>query len=300
MSGTRSRTARTGTNTRLRTLVSDEEPANAGHASGTGRNGAALPGRPNMIYPHVIYPNAIWDAGVNAGYRAGRSRMRACVCHYTVGVDSTPIGQRGFFHFLIGRDGGVTQFAELDAVTWHAGEWNREGPGIEVEYLPGRDDEVFTPQARAACGELVAWVAAQGIPAVYYDGDRLEVGAWSGFISHRSLIQTEEHFDYWPQADWDAMVTKPAPSVEDDMQTLFTVDGATNYYLDPDVGMIPLLNATQTFQVFTISQAEFDRMNTRPKGEGLTTADVEAAIRKVLNQTQIKPGTLRVKTLSVP
>ncbi len=150
------------------------------------------------------YPNAVWNPGVNAGYRAGRNTMRTAVCHYTVGRNSTPIGLRGYFQFLIARDGTVQQFAEADAVCWHAGDpWNSRGPGIEVEYYD--EAEVFTDAQRAACAELVKWL---GIPLDLYDGPR--VADHHGFITHRSLLQSgDAHSDYWPQEDWDAM-TGPA------------------------------------------------------------------------------------------
>jgi hypothetical protein len=152
------------------------------------------------------YPKAVVELGANAGYKQGRSWMHAVVCHYTVGRNSTPIGLRGFFNFLVTRDGTVVQFAEVDAVTWHAGEWNAEGPGIEVEYLD--EETIFTPEALAATGELVRWLGSEwGVPLVYHDGERVAPGGWRGFISHRSLIQREQHHDYWPVEDWTTMTT---------------------------------------------------------------------------------------------
>lgn len=158
----------------------------------------------------MIYPAAIWNPGVNAGYRAGRNTMTTAVAHFTVGRNSTGIGKQGYFHFLISRDGTVQQFCEADAVAWHAGDpWNSRGPGIEVEYLD--EDTIFTDAARAACGELVKWL---GIPLNFYDGPR--IADWAGFITHRSLVQSgDAHSDYWPQEDWDAMTTiTPLPLEE--------------------------------------------------------------------------------------
>jgi hypothetical protein len=172
------------------------------------------------------FPGAVWRPGVNAGYRAGRSTMFTAVCHYTVGRDSRPIGDRGYFNFLVSRDGTVTQFAEADAVTWHAGNWNGRGPGIEVEYLPGVDDEVFTDAARDACGELVRWLGST-IPLDYYDAAR--INTWHGFIAHGSLIQSgDSHTDSWPRSDWDQMVGT-APPVKDDTMRLFH-DPATDLW----------------------------------------------------------------------
>jgi N-acetylmuramoyl-L-alanine amidase len=162
----------------------------------------------------MIYPAAIWNPGRNAGYNAGRNAMRACVCHYTVGRNSTGIGVDGYFHFLVSRDGTVQQFAELDAVTWHCGDpYNGLGPSIEVEYLD--EPEMFTPSQLDACGALVRWVADQGIPLHYYDtgGDNdLRVWEHDGFLSHRACQSSADwHYDYWEQADWDAMIGGPVP-----------------------------------------------------------------------------------------
>ena len=147
--------------------------------------------------PDPIYPGAVWRPGVNADN--GQTSMESVVCHYTVGRDSRPIGDRGYFHFLVSRDGTVTQFARANAVCWHAGQpWNERGPGIEVEYLPGADDDVFTPAAWIATGQLDAWLHNEwGVPLAFHDGPRL--ASWNGFITHRSLIQTgDAHSDYWP------------------------------------------------------------------------------------------------------
>ena len=150
--------------------------------------------------------------------------MRVVVCHYTVGYNSAPIGLRGYFQFLVGRDGTVTQFAEVDAVCWHAGEWNVYGPGIEVEY---RDEPtIFTDPQRAACGGLVGWLNSEwGVPLDYYDGPRQSPSDQHGFMSHRSLVQTEQHYDFWPVEDWLAMIPPNEPEVPD-MRILKGPDGA--------------------------------------------------------------------------
>ncbi len=152
--------------------------------------------------PDPRYPGAVWRPGANADN--GHTTMETAVCHYTVGRDSRPIGDRGYFHFLVSRDGTVTQFARADAICWHAGDpWNGRGPGIEVEYLD--EPTIFTPEADAATGELVAWLEQEwNIPAEFYDGDRR--ATWHGFITHRSLIQTgDAHSDYWPYLPGDPM-----------------------------------------------------------------------------------------------
>lgn len=204
----------------------------------------------------MIYPGADWNPGVNAGYAAGRNQMRLCVAHFTVGVDSTPVGLAGYFHFLVSRGGHVQQFAELDALCWHAGQANKYGPGIEVEYLPGVDAEVFTGPQRAACGLLVEWVHQQDIPKTYYDGPRVDPALTTGFISHRSILQTDPHTDWWPQADWDAMVVPPTQETG----MLYTIDQASFYAYEPHVGFIPATTYTGVGWL-QIDQATYDRMN---------------------------------------
>jgi len=132
--------------------------------------------------------------------------MRTHVCHYTVGRDSNSIGERGYFHFLIRRNGEIVQYAEIDALTWHVGDWNGYGPGTEVEYLPGEDDMVFTDAARATCSLLVKWLNTEwGFPLDYYDGDRI-APIYDGFIAHRSVLGGD-HTDFWPREDWDRMIS---------------------------------------------------------------------------------------------
>lgn len=158
-----------------------------------------------------IYPGAVWNPGAAAGYVKGRNSVSCCKAHYTVGRDSTGIGLQGYFQFLVSRDGRVQQFAEVDALCWDSGEWNGTGPGIEIEYLD--EPEIFTDASRQSCGLLVAWLVSEwGIRAGYYDSTRLPLSSgYQGFISHRSLIQSEEHYDYWPQTDWALMTATPAP-----------------------------------------------------------------------------------------
>lgn len=161
------------------------------------------------------YPAAVWMPGRNAGYAAGRTPVESVVCHYTVGRNSTGIGLQGYYQFQVNRDGSVFQFAETDAVCFHAGSpWNSRGPGIEVEYLPGVDDELWTPPQREATARLVEWLHDEwGVPYDFYDGPR--VSTHVGFITHRSLVQTgDAHSDWWPELPRTTDTTPP--SEEDD------------------------------------------------------------------------------------
>lgn len=138
--------------------------------------------------------------------------MQSAVCHYTVGRDSTGVGKRGYFQFLVSRTGIIQQFAEADAVCWHGGDpWNGRGPGIEIEYHPDYDTAIFTAPQRDATQALCSWLTSEwGIPANFYDGPRRN--DWAGFITHRSLVQTgDAHSDYWPAADAAVIFAPPAP-----------------------------------------------------------------------------------------
>ncbi len=161
-------------------------------------------------------PGATIMRGRNAGYRVGRVTKASTVCHYTVGIDSAGIGVNGYFQFLIRRNGEIVQFAESDAVCWHAGNWNSRGPGIEIEYYEPKDgphpENIFTEPQLEADGRLVRWLAeTDGYPLDFYDGSR--VSAHRGFITHRSLIQSgDAHHDYWSRDQWDRMVAgAPSP-----------------------------------------------------------------------------------------
>lgn len=170
------------------------------------------------------FPEAVQDPGAAAGWRKGRTPVRTVVCHFTVGRDSSSIGRNGYFNWLVSRDGTVTQFAETSALTWHAGnEGNPLGPGIEVEYLPNIDDDIFTDAARIACGNLVRWLASEwGVELVYFDPiERMALPLPNGFIAHRSL-PNQDHTDWWPRDDWDRMTgvvppPPPIPPIPDDL-----------------------------------------------------------------------------------
>lgn len=166
--------------------------------------------------PEPIYPAGEWVPGrASAGYTRGRTTMVSIVAHYTVGRDSSgPAYLGNLFQFLATRDGRILQGAEADSVCWHAGHpYNQRGPGIEVEYLPGSDDTVFTDAQRDATGKLCRWLESEwGIPLAYHDDPNDKRSDWHGTISHRSVVSDADvHSDYWPREDWDAMFAVPAP-----------------------------------------------------------------------------------------
>lgn len=203
--------------------------------------------------PDVRYPGAVWTPGINAGYVAGRTTMESVVCHYTVGRDSSSIGRQGYFQFLVARDGRIQQFAEVDAVCWHAGQpWNGRGPGVEVEYLD--EPTIFTPEAEAACGALCDWLtSAWGVPASFYDGPR--VNTHHGFITHRSLIQTgDAHSDYWPYLPTGA---PPTPEEYDGMWLIH--DTQTNLdWLATSLGPLIQVPGDQVFDLVAAGVKRYD------------------------------------------
>lgn len=164
----------------------------------------------------VWYPGAERRDGARAGYDRGRNRMEVVKLHYTVGVNSTARGDEGYFTFLVSRNGHIAQFAPVDAVCWDSSEWNDAGPGIEFEYMAEHDGDdsniVNDVMAKAAKG-LVAWLKSEhGFHDAFYDGARVhEFDGWRGFITHRSLIQTDQHYDYITKAQWDAISSKTNP-----------------------------------------------------------------------------------------
>jgi len=189
--------------------------------------------------PEEWYPQAVRMPGAAAGWTKGRTPVQTVVCHYTVGRDSTGIGVQGYFHWLVRRNGEIVQFCETSALSWHAGnEGNPLGPGIEVEYLPGADDTIFTPEALQATGQLVRWLISEwGVDANYYDPEqRMPLPLPAGFIAHRSL-PNQDHTDYWPREDWDQMVggPQPAPEERSRMKPVLFVDAAGKVWVyDPN------------------------------------------------------------------
>lgn len=188
--------------------------------------------------PDEWYPQATRMPGAAANWAKGRTPVRTVICHFTVGRDSTSIGVNGYFHWLVRRNGEIVQFCETSALAWHAGnEGNPVGPGIEVEYLPGADDDIFTPEARAACGALVRWLHTEwSVPLDFFDPEqRMPLPLPPGFVAHRSL-PNQDHTDTWPRADWDQMIGSPQPAPEASrMKPVLFVDAAGKVWVyDPN------------------------------------------------------------------
>ena len=166
----------------------------------------------------VWLPGATIVPGRNAGYASGQSSMERVVAHYTVGFDSRAVGADGYFHWLVhrdaGREGGCTQYAEADAITWHAADQgNPYGPGIEFERMTTggvnaeglSNAEPLTANQIEWGSRLVGFLAEWGIPATLYGGPRYEQWGFRGWVNHQAIDSSRS--DGLLVAEWDAIST---------------------------------------------------------------------------------------------
>ena len=170
----------------------------------------------------VWLPGATRDPGRNSGYNSGRSQMIRAVAHYTVGADSRNVGRDGYFHFLVHRDasreGGCTQYAEVDAVTWHAADaGNPYGPGVEWERMTTggmnaeglSNAEPLTANQIEWGSRLVDFFAEWGITPALYDGPRYQHGGWRGWVNHQAIDSSRS--DGLLRAEWDQIAGGGSP-----------------------------------------------------------------------------------------
>ena len=165
-------------------------------------------------------PGLVRDPGVNAGYRGGQSEMVSFVIHNTAGAygGDYSVGKQGYFNFYVPRERPPVQFAEADAITWHAGAWNGLGPGMELERL--NDNWAYTDQQIEWGGRIMRWVHEKyGVPLNFYDtggNNDLRIASPNAcrglYITHRSLNQMGGwHYDYINQDEWNRMTGGGAP-----------------------------------------------------------------------------------------
>lgn len=158
--------------------------------------------------PDAWMPGAIRDPGELAGYARGSTSMQFAVCHYTAGTHSEPIGKRGFFTILMPKQGPPIQYAEVNALVWHAGVspsgtyWNPYGPGCEWERENG--DVPLTDDQYQWGAAWLNFCESWGIPKVHYSGPRYFPGGFRGQINHRDLCS--DRSDGLSDAEWDRMV----------------------------------------------------------------------------------------------
>jgi hypothetical protein len=141
--------------------------------------------------------------GFNAGYTNGKTLMQFVVEHFTVGRNSHGIGLDGYFNMLIPKVGPPFQYAEWDAYTFHAGPWNRYGPGIEFERL-GWDEPLTEDQLFWGGCAAVQLHEDWGIPLDHYQGPRFGAANYQGFVDHGDLDPMRS--DGVSHADWLTMI----------------------------------------------------------------------------------------------
>lgn len=173
--------------------------------------------------PDVRIPGHQWDPGLNAGYRRGRNRMWMPVWHWTVGRDSRALCRdRGLCQVLYPKVGAPWQFAEIDAICFHAGsavygDYNDDGPGFEVERFP---DEPLTPDQVFWIGHDIAWLEREwGVPATHYWGPRFppHQADYHGHVNHAQLHSNNDGLS---REEWDLVTAgtpAPAPPLGDPM-----------------------------------------------------------------------------------
>lgn len=166
-----------------------------------------LPGAQRARTPGELdYAGALWTAASEANWRrADRPDDYAIdrvVVHVTQGSLASAVrvfqdpSHRAAAHYLVGKDGSVTQMIrELD-VAYHAGDraYNERSVGIEHEGFVDRPAD-FTAAMYAASARLTASVCGRyGIPV-----DREHV------VGHVEVPGTD-HTDPGPHWDWDRYI----------------------------------------------------------------------------------------------
>lgn len=205
-------------------------------------------------------PGAHIDPGVNAGYANGRSSMQQMVAHATVGSDSRGVGRRGYFNFLVHRDAdrenGCTQYAEINAVTWHAFEPHRlRGPGVEFERLVtgGINDEGLstfedlTPNQIEWGHRIVEFAAEHGIVIDLYEGPRFQTDGWAGWVNHKDVDPSRS--DGLTRAEWNLIVGHESSAAGDNTQESGLM---WNVYYDNIDGTVSFLHGIGSLVAFKV------------------------------------------------
>jgi hypothetical protein len=150
-------------------------------------------------------PGLRHDPGRGAGYPVGRCAMQFVVHHDTGGTnsywvckDGRPGYETGLCQILLPKVGVPWQFSEIDSVAYHCGSsadydrdgdadnYNRTGPGLEVERLQG---EPLSEDQAHWLGEIGRWLESEwDIPNVQYRGVPLtDADNFHGHVNHRDL-----------------------------------------------------------------------------------------------------------------
>jgi hypothetical protein len=175
------------------------------------------------------------------------------------------------------REGGCTQYAEVDAITWHAGNWNPFGPGIEFERMvtgpPGPDGlseaEPLTANQLAWGDKIVDFLTEWGIPAILYGGPRYGAGAWHGWVNHHDL--DADRSDGLTKAEWSMITSQPSPDLPP-----YLPKGVTEDMISTCVG------TDGTVYCFVVSTNDHVWVTEKPPGGDWTGSfkDLNGTVRK--------------------
>lgn len=219
----------------------------------------------------TMLPGATPDPGAHWNGEAGWcSPLINVFWHYTVGRDSRAlIRNQGLAPILIWDD-VIWQFGPLDAVHYTQCEWNRRGPGYEVESLDGS----ITPKQIEHLGYATLFALTTfGIPQTFYDGPRLPIGdGYRGVTNHRNLVHNacDQHSDGFDQWVWEAAVAPATPTAPGDSMASFIIAENRPYRTDPA--------KTLTGAVYTFDMDA----NTRAWISNPTAMDAAISIRNVV------------------
>jgi len=121
-----------------------------------------------MPTTNAEYPLAAWHP-LPGHFAPGTRRQRnLIVLHITAGstaagaiaaFEASRAPRRTSAHFIVDRDGAVTQLVSIDNTAWHASEVNSRSIGIEHVAIPGK--LLPTEAQYAASAALVAWLCRE-------------------------------------------------------------------------------------------------------------------------------------------
>lgn len=116
----------------------------------------------------IIYPGAKWRPLLDHSAPGTLAQRNTIVLHITAGssaqsaIDTFAASKaphRVSCHFVIDRDGSVSQLVSISDTAWHASQANSHSVGIEHAAIPGKLP--VTEAQYAASAALVAWLCGQ-------------------------------------------------------------------------------------------------------------------------------------------
>ena len=205
---------------------------------------------PSPWMPGLIHdPGSVCTVpGRPYGYGKGLNRMERVKVHMTAGTNSyerckngtgTPWGIT-LCQILYPKVGVPWQFAPIDALCYDSGDFNDDGPGLEIEaletevnyYRPGLS--LFdgpNDNQRFWIGETARWLHSDwGTPLDLYAGPRFGSDGFRGFVNHGDL--DSQRRDGLSADEWARIIGAPTVSEEFDMLIVRTSDGHREAVID--------------------------------------------------------------------